>query len=350
LPGDLLDVRYTGPRGPLFLREQFERLAAEAIPVYWALSPLEPAEAWPDVLPLPGNVHRFPHGRLSEHLVERSGEPLARVIGVSRDASRPLRPSEFEPDADGLATIAIVYGEAESAALESRRVHYWALGGRHDRGSLLGGSVTAHYAGTPQGRRPEEVGPHGCTLVHFDDRAARTTAIATDVARWQNERLLVDETTTRESLEARLRERVEAISLAANGLDLLVGWTIAGDGPLLGELRRRGGADGLLDWLRQEFGQSRPGVWSVSLQTEFTGALPDEWYEQESIRGDVLRVLRQFELNADRPLGLEAYVSEKHLAGELGVVAHVEGPQRLRALGEAALLGVDLLTGEEPQA
>ena len=36
LSGDILDPRQTGPRGPLFLVEQFNRLAEREIPVYWA--------------------------------------------------------------------------------------------------------------------------------------------------------------------------------------------------------------------------------------------------------------------------------------------------------------------------
>ena len=350
LTGDLLDARYTGPRGPLFLVEQFERLAAKEIPVYWAGSPIEPPDAWPEVLRLPGNVHRLPINRLAEHLIERAGEPLVRLIGTSRDGSRPLRPSEFDADPTGLFTVGAAYGEADAAALHARRLHYWALGGQHERSTTLSGNAAVYFAGTPQGRRPEEHGPHGCTLVHVENQTARTTAIATDVVRWHNERVLVDETTSREQLTARLREHVERLIATAAGLDLLVTWTLSGHGPLLQQLRRPGASESLLNWLRGEFGLARPAVWTVDLVVESLGGLPAEWYDEESIRGDFLRELRQFELNADASLGLEDYLSERQRAGELSVVANVHGPDRPATLREAALLGIDLLTGEESKS
>ena len=86
-------------------------------------------------------------------------------------------------------------------------IHYWALGGRHDRSTPLADPPMIHYCGSPQGRRPEETGIHGCTLVQVDaQRQTRTSLIPTDAVRWINERVAVDETTSREILEARLHD------------------------------------------------------------------------------------------------------------------------------------------------
>jgi hypothetical protein len=55
-------------------------------------------------------------------------------------------------------------------------------------------------------------------------------------------------------------------------------------------------------------------------------------------------------MNADEPLALSQYVSEAHLAGTLSAALAFGGrPARDRALREAAVLGVELLSGEEPQ-
>jgi hypothetical protein len=81
--------------------------------------------------------------------------------------------------------------------------------------------------------------------------------------------------------------------------------------------------------------------------------LPPEWYEQETIRGDFLRAIRQLQMNADEPLALDSYLAEAHLAGTLAAAAAaaVAGkPARDRVLREAAALGADLLSGEEPDA
>jgi len=258
--------------------------------------------------------------------------------------------------------------------LQSRGIHYWALGGRHDRGTPLcgtavslsqtgsetapvlppsvGNSQVAHYCGTPQGRRPEESGIHGCTLVQVDEqRQTRTSLIPTDAARWISERLSVDEATTAEDLESRLRERMHAMLEAAPATALLISWTIAGRGPLLASLRRAGATAGLLDRLRNDYGYRQPAAWSVSIAVELSETLPPEWYEQETIRGDFLRAIRQLQMNPDEPLGLEQYLAETHRAGTLAAAVAFPGKAaRDGILREAAALGVDLLSGEGPEA
>ncbi len=80
LAGDVLDPQKTGPRGPIFLIDQFERLAEREIAVYWASGRVDPADAWPPALKLPGNVHLFPRGSLEEfvHDLGWTGDRLNR--------------------------------------------------------------------------------------------------------------------------------------------------------------------------------------------------------------------------------------------------------------------------------
>ena len=120
---------------------------------------------------------------------------------------------------------------------------------------------------------------------------------------------------------------------------------------MIAELRRGKLAAELREWLRSEYGHRSPAAWTVSLEVELSETLPPEWYEQETIRGDFLRAVRQLQMNPDEPLVLDSYLAETHLAGTLGgAVALVGKAARDRALREAATLGVDLLSGEEAQA
>ena len=119
LSGDILHAERTGPRGPLFLVEQFARLAERDIPVYWAGGRVDPPEAWPSAITLPGNVHVFPRDRLEEFMHERDGTPLVRLMGVSRHRQRRIRASDFDADPGGLYSIALVHGTAEPAALKA---------------------------------------------------------------------------------------------------------------------------------------------------------------------------------------------------------------------------------------
>ena len=378
LSGDILYPQQSGLRGPLFLVEQFARLAERGIAVYWAGGEVDPPDAWPSAFPLPENVHVFPQGRVAELVCERDGLPLARLVGLSHDGrgekmgtgsersevpvpifSRPLRVDDFAADPSGVCTIAVAHGDVEPAALQGSGIHYWALGGRHDRHTLVSSPTIAHYPGSPQGRRPEEAGVHGCTLVQVDERGqARTSPVPTDALRWLSERVTVDEAMGRENLESLLRERMRAIIDASPGVDLLVSWTIAGDGPLMAQLRHGALASELLAGLRTEFGFASPAPatgekagffsrWSLSLDAEPVAALPAGTYEQETILGDFLRAVRQCEMNEAAPLELENYLAESHLAGSLAGAASLDAAARRRVLSEAARLGADLLGGSE---
>ncbi len=273
-------------------------------------------------------------------------------MGLSCDALRPWRPDDFAPDTAGLYTVAVAHGEADPAALQARGMNYWALGGRHDRSTPLGGPSFVHYCGTTQGRCPEEPGVHGCTLVQVDEQSqTRTSLIPTDSVRWIGERLVVEQATTLEELEARLRERLQALLDAMPAATLLVSWTVAGRGPLLDRLRRGNAAGELVARLRGDYGYRTPAGWSVALEVETAETLPPEWYEQETIRGDFLRAVRQFQMNPGEPLGLEKYLCAADQAGELAAAAAFsDETARDRVLRGAATLGAELLTGEEPDA
>ena len=80
LAGDVLHAEITGPRGPLFLVSQFERLRQRGIRVYWAGGQVDPPEAWPAVIRLPDNVHYFPHGRCEELQHHRGGDAFSRCL------------------------------------------------------------------------------------------------------------------------------------------------------------------------------------------------------------------------------------------------------------------------------
>jgi hypothetical protein len=179
----------------------------------------------------------------------------------------------------------------------------------------------------------------------------RTSLVPTDVMRWLSQRVVVDEATTGDDLRTLLRERMQTLVETTPALDLLVSWTVAGSGPLMGQLRRGTLGAELLGWLRREYGFGPPAAWSLSLDVELSASLPPEWYEQETIRGDFLRVIRQLQIGGDEPLDLDSYLAEEHLAGSLGpAVAVADQATRQRVLREAAWLGVDLLSGEESQS
>jgi DNA repair exonuclease SbcCD nuclease subunit len=247
-------------------------------------------------------------------------------------------------------TIAVAHGQADAGSLAAHKhIDYWALGGRHQTKTLFQAQQTGHYPGTPQGRCPEEEGTHGCTLVQVEPgRKVRTKFIATDVVRWRTESLPAAENTNRNDLQRQLRAGMQRIASEASGGAVLVSWTVQADGSLVRGLRRGGLGQDLIEWLRTEFGRAKPPVWTLALQAATADSVSEELYEEDTILGDFLRAVREHEQDASRALNFSAYLPDlsKNRPLELALQS-VDSEARRVLLREAAMLGVDLLSGEE---
>ena len=386
LAGNVWQPDLAGPRGTAFLAEQFQRLADAGIAIYWAGGETDPPETWPPAFPLPENVRVFAKDRVTDFLHQEDGSPLARIVGTSR-GSRAINFREFLPDAVGLFSIGVACEEVDAAELLARNedgegyrkkgdgleahptesdrlktyptendrletyptrgMNYWALGGRAERSTLFNSPGIAHYPGTPQGRSPAETGAHGCTLVQVDEQGRpRMTFVAINALEWSQETLLVDPSMRREGLEAMLAQRIHGMAAGAKA-DLLVTWKVVVGGPLAAELRRGKLRGELLERLRIEHGSSSPKVWAVDIEVEPRDALPESLYEQETIMGDFLRTLREFDLDPEKPLNVESLLADEQAAGSFSQAVAIADPAtRKRVLHEAALLGMELLGGE----
>jgi DNA repair exonuclease SbcCD nuclease subunit len=345
LAGDVLHVDRAGPPAIVLLLDQFARLNERKIPVYWAGGTVDLPDSWPRSVPLPENVHVFPIGRVETVDLVRLGETIARVQGASCRDDGEIDARGFHRDAHGLFTIGVAHGTSDSAGHEGDRVHYMALGGRHQQETVDEQPGIAHYCGTPQGRGPMEVGPHGCTLVIVDEtNRAKTKFVATDTVRWIEQALEVTATTKEEQLRDRMFERMEKLQAQHPGIDLFVRWNIRGAGPLVNRLRPNSLADELLVDLRRRFGERSPVAWSASITCESPLSVPAEWYDQETCLGDFLRTIRDFELQ-DTAFDLRPFLPENVRDEFLEGIAHVDSDEaRTALLCRASKLGVDLLT------
>ncbi|HEY5311875.1 MAG TPA: hypothetical protein VIK18_05125 [Pirellulales bacterium] len=353
LSGDLIHPHLAGPRGLLFLIEQCERLAVAGKNVYWAAGEVDSPADWPTELRLPANVRTFSPSRPEEYVELRDGRPVCHVTGQSFARRRKIRAADFWPDKGALFSVAVAYGAADPAALATRSIHYWALGSAHAPATPLSAPCVAHYCGTTQGREPAETGPHGCTLVsHEPGSELRLALLPTDAFRWISQRLHVDASTTQPQLERMFDARLQELSAANPGVALLVSWHVTGTGPIAAAVRRGQLGREVLARLRGDYGHRPTSLWSVSLEFEPAAELPEEWYEQETILGEFLRLVREQQPGAaGDDLDLEAYLSRRQAGGNwTDAVRLDDAPLRARVLRHAALLGADLLTGEETHA
>jgi len=349
LSGDLLCPTRVGPRSVAFLVEQFERLRRADIAVYWAAGTTDDSLGWPDEIPLPPNVYRFRRGRIEEQVHSIDNEPVARIVGAGRDPNRRLRTSDYEPDSEDLFTIAIVHGRVKPTALIGHGIDYWALGGRHDRHTLLDDQTLAHYSGRPQGLDFSEPGPHGCTIVRVDRTGnVQLSSPATDRIRWHEVTVPIGTATTTDALEGLLFDEAATIIDRADETDLLVRWTLIGRADRILHLYQDQTDAKMLDWLRENFAANKPSLWSESIELLIEDDLPDSWYEQETIRGDYLRAVRKSKGKKAASVDLTQFLpvdadqdTVKLLARKMSAAA------RDRLVRDITLRGANLLTAEE---
>lgn len=346
LSGNLLDIDTAGPRAVAFLVEQFERMDENGIAVYWSGGVTDPPQQWPAAARMPKSVNLFPAYQVEEINHYRGDKPLACVRGRSwQGPTTPLDP--LAPDFDRLFTVAVSYGQYEISPLLHKPVSYWALGGSPHRLTHGDSLRTVHYPGSPQGRKPQQAGAHGCSLVHVEsDGKTRVQLIPTDAVRFQTEDVSVDPTAPVADQRRPFLERVKVLRQESDDRPLLVSWELRLSGtPTLAQ-RDKLSAD-LLTWLRNEFGSSRVPLWSIGVECA-SGLLNQSWLAEDTMLGEFLRAVERACHDDDAPLDLSAFIPTRHQQSSIASIAQVGlGTDKQTLLREAALLGAQLLGADE---
>ena len=362
LSGDIVDFENVGPRAVVFLAEQFQRLGDHGIAVYWASGDADPVDSWPSCQALPENVQNFPVGRVQTYELQRQGTTVASIQGISRSQGAELDVSGFHRDVHGLFTVGVSYQSAAASGDESDRVDYMALGGQHRRQTVDQSPGIAHYCGSPQGRHPGdgswilstarshpgEIGTHGCTVVSVDDAGnVKTRFVATDSLRWITETVEVVAGTDEDALYLLIEQRIAKLRIKHQGTPLLVTWRIEGHGQILNHIRAGGISDDITSLLREQFGSEEPALWTVGLECTSPLDVPREWYDEETIMGDVLREFRKLQEHSEIPLVLENFLPPELRDTQRAELAEVTDEDRGALLWAASKMAVDMMDGEE---
>jgi DNA repair protein SbcD/Mre11 len=352
LNGDLLDLSYPSARAIAFLLDNFERLDAQGISVYWACGRVDQPQDWPAVAALPGRVKQFAPTAAEELSHFRGERPVANIVGRSWHGTAGFQVGEFKNDDDGLPTIVIANGTSDSQRLADQMVDYWALGGQVQRQTMGSARRVIHYAGSPQGRTSDEIGPHGCTLVHVaGDRTIRAQFTPTDSIRWHTERISIEEETTLDGVRRQLADRVKQLRGEAESRPLIVTWKLRGGTHLAGPAGRRDLAAEWQEWLRKEhfLHNGKPALWTLVVELE-QPELPAAWFDEESMLGDFLRNLRDLAAVPPAELSLTPQIPEQHRVPALATLGNWTEDEHRTVLYEAALTGAQLLGAAERDA
>ena len=313
LSGDLLSTQMTGPWGPIFLVEQFEKLRMEGIPVYWACGKADEPEDWPEALPLPDNVHLFPVGEIEETVFTRDSLPVARILGTSLGKiPTVIRESDFSADPDGLYSIGVLYGKPHLETLKATGMQYWALGGDHRRDTLARTPAVIHYPGATLCRNPRENGDAGATLVEVNE-FGRTIfqPLKTSPIQWSAERVVIRGDFNEEALLAEMRARVISLRKTLGDILHFIHWEFDVPASALPEFRYGNLTTALLRDLRSDFGKEPPIVWSLDAEPVLPDTPDPDVADQQTILGDFLRMVHFYQENPNEKIELSDYFSEE---------------------------------------
>ncbi len=343
LSGDLFDFESGNARAASFLLGQFERLAEKDIHVYWSAGQCDQPDRWPSSIELPDNVVTFSSTVVEQLDHRRDGETIARIIASGFDPQRKSGADFSIPDGD-VFTIALTHGEFESSSLDNQNVRYWALGGRHQSSELEQSGTMVVYPGTPQGRTPKESGVHGFKICRIDSVGKlRVQNVEADRVRWIPQRVAIMEHVQLDELKNELGERALKIMTDTTDQVVLCNWFLATDGEFNPRIRKREWKQNLLDWLRDEFGRSDRGLWSVSVKIRAPKNLPIQWYEEDTLLGEYLRATGRYQSDDSLKLNLYEYMPQTVQNKVTSGMELVLDVNRVEILRNAMMVGVEYL-------
>ncbi|MFT5303149.1 MAG: exonuclease SbcD [Mariniblastus sp.] len=343
LAGDLFDFESGNARAASFLLAQFERLAEKDIHVYWCAGECDQPDRWPSSIELPENVVTFSSSIVEQLDHRRDGEVVARIMASGFDPQRRSGADFSAPDSE-VFNIALTHGEFESTSLNAQNIRYWALGGRHKSTKLEKTGTIVVYPGSPQGRTPKETGIHGFRFCRVDSNGKlRVQTVESDRVRWMPQKVAISEQVLMGELKNELGERALKIMTDTTDQVVLCRWFLATEGDFNPGIRKREWRNDLLDWLRDEFGRSDKGLWSISLDVEAPKNLPIEWYEEDTLLGEYLRAMGRYQSDESLKLNLHEYMPQTVKNKVTEGMALVLDSQRDTVLRKSTMVGVEYL-------
>jgi hypothetical protein len=252
--------------------------------------------------------------------------------------------ADFAASNGEVFTIAMVHGEFESTSLNAQNIRYWAMGGRHKSTKLEKPGTMIVYPGSPQARSSKEPGLHGFKICRVDSAGKlRVQNVESDRVRWMPQKVAISEQVQIEELKNELGERALKIMADTTDQVVLCNWFLATDGDFNPAIRKKEWKSDLLEWLRDEFGRSDKGLWSVVLNVEAPNSLPIEWYEEDTLLGEYLRVTGRYQSDESLKLHLHEYMPQTVQGKVTAGMGQVSPARREDVLRKAALLGVEYL-------
>ena len=350
LCGDLYDSDSGSARAYAFLLTQFQRLAEKNIHVYWCGGETDFPDRWPSSVGLPDNVLTFSSTVVEEIEHRRNGEKLCSIFASGYDEKR-RDAGELGASHSDTFNIAMTYGEFDGATFSGQHIAYWALGGRHKSTKLEKSGTIAVYPGTPQGRHVKEPGVHGFKFCRVDSNGKlRVQSIESDYVRFMPQKIAISENVTMTQLQDMLTERaMKMINDCPDDL-ILTRWYFTTEGPFNPRIRKPKWTAEVLEWLRDEFGRGDRGLWSTEVKVEAPKNLPSQWYEEDTILGEFMRVVARHQSDDSLKLHLHQYMPQTFKGDSMAAVGQVNRENRDTVLRQTGMVGIEYLAAHKELA
>jgi DNA repair exonuclease SbcCD nuclease subunit len=362
--GDIYDSRDRSLRAQLRFRDGLRRLSDEGISSFVVHGNHDPLDSWAATLKWPERAHIFGGNAVTAKRVERDGQTIALVYGISYPTQevRANLATKFRRHDEGKFAIGLLhcnvgvdtghepYAPCSMKDLASAGMDYWALGHVHNTCVLSSEEPMIVYPGNPQGRTPLEVGARGCYFVEVRETGrARAEFVPVDSVRWQWKSIPVEELGTDEAVVSAVERACQEMREDAGGRPVVGRISLSGRGPAYASLARPNFVAGLVERLHETEGSDDPFVWIERVEVNVRPPLDLEARRAgQDFVADLLNLIEGYRKDPERITFLREHL--KPLFQARRAHRHLEPPSdaQLRGWLEAAEAKcADLLTAEE---
>ena len=164
------------------------------------------------------------------------------------------------------------------------------------------------------------------------------------------QKIAISENVTMTQLQDMLTERaLKMISDCPDDL-ILTRWYFTTEGPFNPRIRKPEWAAEVLEWLRDEFGRGDKGLWSTEVKVEAPKNLPSEWYEEDTILGEFMRVVARYQSDDSLKLDVHQYMPQTFKGDSMASVGQVNRENRDTILRQTGMVGLQYLAAHKELA
>jgi DNA repair exonuclease SbcCD nuclease subunit len=279
IAGDVYDGPERGVRAQLAFRDGLDRLARAGIRSFVVHGNHDPVEdGWSAVRTWPDGVTVFRAGEVTTIPVERDGQTLALVHGISypRRAVSENLALRFRRDPAQCFQVGVLHCNVGASAdhapyspcsiedLVASGLDYWALGHVHLRQCLHENGPWINYPGSLQGLspKPSERGAKGALVTDVDDlRVTRVEFVPLDVVRFDEFEIDIAGVPDVAGLLDALVEAARDRAATHDGRALVLRVSLTGRGAVHRDLRRGHIRDYILHPARTALASATQTVW-----------------------------------------------------------------------------------------